>query len=100
MEVKKYSRRLCRRPLCGYRSSFRKRKKGGSYAGHATNKYLSICHFVLTCLDQIHPRKDGTSYFVANTFVAGRLGHDFRYAIDAWEIKTELKRLKSFLKKP
>ena len=72
-----------------------KGKKGGSYAIGASNEQsnLSICHFVLTCLDQIHPRKDGTSYSSQITFVADRPGHDFRYAIDASKIKTELKWL-------
>lgn len=53
-----------------------------------TNLYIAthICEL----LDEMLPRDDGKSYREQISFVTDRPGHDFRYAIDATKIKTEL----------
>jgi len=53
-----------------------------------TNLVLSAA--VVKILDSIQPRSNGESYAVLITHVTDRLGHDFRYAIDATKIKNEL----------
>lgn len=53
-----------------------------------TNIYIvdAICEI----LDECSPRKNGFSYKELKSFVTDRPGHDFRYAIDASKIETEL----------
>ena len=51
---------------------------------------LDLCAAVIQILDKTQPRPDGESYATLITHVADRLGHDFRYAIDATKIKNEL----------
>ncbi len=53
-----------------------------------TNLYIvdKICDI----LDDRSPRKDGNSYKELKSFVVDRAGHDFRYAIDASKIESEL----------
>ena len=41
-------------------------------------------------MDEILPKQDGNSYSELISFVKDRPGHDFRYAIDAEKIKTNL----------
>ncbi len=58
--------------------------------GGAERDNLTLCHTVLSLLDNLKPKQDGSSYKGQITFVEDRPGHDFRYAIDATKIKTEL----------
>ena len=51
---------------------------------------LYIANFICELLDQKAPRVDGQSYKEQISFVTDRPGHDFRYAIDASKISTEL----------
>jgi dTDP-glucose 4,6-dehydratase len=53
-----------------------------------TNMYIvdTIC----TILDEKIPRANGASYLALKSFVTDRPGHDFRYAIDASKIESEL----------
>lgn len=53
-----------------------------------TNLYIAtkICEI----LDERRPRRDGKSYLEQITYVEDRAGHDFRYAIDASKLETEL----------
>jgi len=48
-----------------------------------------IVHKICELLDALVP-KEGTSYTKQITYVEDRAGHDFRYAIDATKIETEL----------
>lgn len=53
-----------------------------------TNIYIAqkICEL----LDEKHPRKDNLSYTDLISYVKDRPGHDFRYAIDASKLETNL----------
>ncbi|MDC7996801.1 dTDP-glucose 4,6-dehydratase [Gilvibacter sediminis] len=51
---------------------------------------LYIAKFICELLDEKAPREDGQSYKEQISFVTDRPGHDFRYAIDASKITTEL----------
>ena len=71
--------------------AFTKGKAGETYVIGGDNEHnnISIAKTICTILDQVHPKENG-SYTEQITFVKDRLGHDFRYAIDAHKIKTEL----------
>lgn len=58
--------------------------------GNAERTNVEICTYILKQLDQLYPKAGGGSYAEQVTFVDDRLGHDFRYAIDATKIKNEL----------
>lgn len=58
--------------------------------GNAERTNLQVVHAICDELDNIRPRADGKSYREQITFVTDRPGHDFRYAIDAGKIRTEL----------
>lgn len=49
-----------------------------------------IVDIILNKLDSYHPRKDGISYKTQIKYIENRAGHDFRYAINANKIKSEL----------
>ena len=51
---------------------------------------LEIVHTVCSLLDELRPRNDGKKYCEQIAFVADRLGHDQRYAIDARKIERDL----------
>ena len=51
---------------------------------------IVIVNKVCEILDQEKPRANGQSYKELITFVKDRAGHDFRYAIDATKLETEL----------
>ena len=51
---------------------------------------IDIVKTVCTLLDELRPRADGQPYIEQITYVADRLGHDRRYAIDASKIEREL----------
>ena len=51
---------------------------------------IEIVKTVCALLDELHPRADANPYLEQITYVADRLGHDRRYAIDASKIEREL----------
>ncbi|MDZ4165818.1 MAG: dTDP-glucose 4,6-dehydratase [Smithellaceae bacterium] len=53
-------------------------------------KNLTVVHLLCDILDRERPKGDGTSYRAQIAFVQDRLGHDWRYAIDAAKIEREL----------
>ena len=53
-------------------------------------KNIDVVKSICSILDEILPKADGKSYSEFITFVKDRPGHDFRYAIDAGKIKTNL----------
>ena len=73
---------------------------GDSYmvGGNSERTNLEVVHVICDTLDRIRPRADELSYREQIKFVADRPGHDFRYAIDATKLQTELgwKPLESF----
>ncbi|CAM3419385.1 dTDP-glucose 4,6-dehydratase [Zobellia roscoffensis] len=75
----------------GIGAAFSKGEAGETYVIGGDNEHnnISIAKAICTILDQVHPKENG-SYGEQITFVKDRLGHDFRYAIDARKIKTEL----------
>lgn len=70
---------------------FKEGKTGETYAIGGDNEHnnLDIAEKLCSILDEVRPRKTG-SYKEQITFVADRLGHDRRYAIDASKIKNEI----------
>ena len=67
-------------------------KKGETYAIGGNNEHsnIALCDAILTLLDKIHPKGNGTSYRAQIKFVSDRPGHDYRYAIDPIKIQNEL----------
>jgi dTDP-glucose 4,6-dehydratase len=65
---------------------------GNSYmvGGNSERTNLEVVHVICDTLDRIRPRPDNLSYREQIKFVADRPGHDFRYAIDATKLQTEL----------
>lgn len=57
--------------------------------GNNEHNNLTIANKICGILDQIKPKTEG-SYKDQIAFVEDRLGHDYRYAIDATKIKNEL----------
>lgn len=51
---------------------------------------LDVVRQICALLDELCPKKDGTSYHAQMTFVPDRPGHDRRYAIDAGKLAREL----------
>lgn len=70
----------------------RKGKPGESYNIGADNELRNIAIVLAICglLDELKPRADGKSYAEQVSFVEDRPGHDFRYAIDAGKIRSEI----------
>lgn len=58
--------------------------------GNAERTNLDVVRTLCRILDEVSPRGDGTNYAEQISFVTDRPGHDFRYAIDASKIGTEL----------
>jgi dTDP-glucose 4,6-dehydratase len=58
--------------------------------GDSERTNLQVVHAICDELDRQRPRADGESYRRQIAFVADRPGHDFRYAIDAAKLKSEL----------
>lgn len=71
---------------------FHKGKAGETYniGGHNERNNITIVKTICAILDNERPRADGKKYADLITFVADRAGHDFRYAIDANKLETEL----------
>ena len=69
-----------------------KGKAGETYniGGHNERNNITIVKTICAILDNERPRADGKKYADLITFVADRAGHDFRYAIDANKLETEL----------
>lgn len=70
---------------------FHKGKSGETYniGGHNERNNITIVKTICAILDEKHPRKSG-KYEDLIEFVQDRAGHDFRYAIDATKLETEL----------
>lgn len=70
---------------------FHKGEIGETYVLGGSNEHtnIAIAETVCALLDKAHPKKEG-SYQDQISFVADRLGHDFRYAIDASKVKKQL----------
>ncbi|MGJ8715186.1 MAG: dTDP-glucose 4,6-dehydratase [Maribacter stanieri] len=75
----------------GINSIYHKGKTGETYLLGGNNEYdnLAIAKKICDILDHIVPKNNG-SYNDQIQFVEDRLGHDFRYAIDASKITKEL----------
>jgi dTDP-glucose 4,6-dehydratase len=67
-------------------------KVGETYCigGDSEQSNLQVVQSICDVLDDRRPRGDGKSYRDLITFVSDRPGHDFRYAINADKIRTEL----------
>ena len=67
-------------------------KIGSTYniGGNNEIKNKDIVKTICNILDEFIPRKNNESYSELITYVKDRPGHDFRYAIDANKISTEL----------
>ena len=71
---------------------FHKGKSGETYniGGHNERNNITIVKTICAILDAKKPRANGKKYEELIAFVADRAGHDFRYAIDATKLETEL----------
>ncbi len=71
---------------------FHNGKSGETYniGGRNERNNITIVKTICAILDEKKPRVDGKKYEELITFVADRAGHDFRYAIDATKLETEL----------
>lgn len=71
---------------------FHKGRSGQTYniGGHNEINNITIVKKICAILDEKQPRTDGHRYAEQITFVDDRAGHDFRYAIDASKIESEL----------
>lgn len=58
--------------------------------GNSEKTNLEVVRSICRILDRVRPRSDSKSYSEQITFVEDRPGHDFRYAIDASRIQSEL----------
>ena len=84
-----------------YQAFWPEGKKGETYAIGGNNEHsnIALCDAILTLLDKIHPKGNGTSYRAQIKFVSDRPGHDYRYAIDPTKIQNELGWKPKFLLK-
>ena len=71
---------------------FHKGKAGETYnvGGHNERNNITIVKTICAILDTKRPRANGQKYEELITYVQDRAGHDFRYAIDATKLETEL----------
>lgn len=71
---------------------FHNGKSGETYniGRHNERNNITIVNTICDILDNLRPRANGHKYAEQITFVADRAGHDFRYAIDATKLETEL----------
>ncbi len=67
-------------------------KAGETYnvGGRNERNNITIVKTICAILDEKCPRANGKKYEELITFVQDRAGHDFRYAIDATKLETEL----------
>ncbi|MBA6313754.1 dTDP-glucose 4,6-dehydratase [Cellulophaga baltica] len=75
----------------GIELTFREGNLGETYVIGGNNEFsnIDIVKKICSLLDEIEPKEMG-SYKDQISFVTDRLGHDFRYAIDAKKIKRDL----------
>lgn len=78
--------------------SLEKGRPGETYCfgGNAERNNLDVVQTICKTLDQLSFRKDGQSYNKQIQFVADRLGHDRRYAIDDTKAQEELGFIRRF----
>lgn len=71
---------------------FHNGKAGETYniGGRNERNNITIVKTICAILDEKRPRANGQKYEDLITFVQDRAGHDFRYAIDATKLETEL----------
>ncbi len=71
---------------------FHQGKAGETYniGGHNERNNITIVKTICLILDVKRPRPNGKKYEELITYVQDRAGHDFRYAIDATKLETEL----------
>ena len=76
----------------GIDAAFHRGVAGETYniGGENERQNIYIANKMCSILDELRPRNDGKKYVDLVAYVADRHGHDFRYAIDATKIKTEL----------
>ncbi|RDY57864.1 dTDP-glucose 4,6-dehydratase [Flagellimonas nanhaiensis] len=76
----------------GVALAYEKGVSGETYniGGRNERNNLYIAQTICDILDKKHPRDNGESYKQLIAFVEDRAGHDFRYAIDATKIESEL----------
>lgn len=67
-------------------------KAGETYnvGGRNERNNITIVKTICAILDEKRPRANGKKYEELITYVQDRAGHDFRYAIDATKLETEL----------
>jgi dTDP-glucose 4,6-dehydratase len=58
--------------------------------GRNERNNITIVKTICAILDEKRPRANGKKYEELITYVQDRAGHDFRYAIDATKLETEL----------
>ena len=58
--------------------------------GGNESQNIEVVRQLTAILDELRPRRNGSSYDQLITFVEDRRGHDFRYAIDNTKIRQEL----------
>jgi dTDP-glucose 4,6-dehydratase len=65
---------------------------GGRYnvGAKGERRNIDVVQGICDCLDKIRPRTDGSSHRDLISFVTDRPGHDFRYAIDARKLESDL----------
>jgi dTDP-glucose 4,6-dehydratase len=61
-----------------------------AFGGGNERSNLALAREICQILDEVAPRSDGASYVSQMEFVADRLGHDYRYAIDGARAESEL----------
>ena len=61
-----------------------------AFGGGNERSNLALAREICQILDEVAPRSDGASYVSQIEFVADRLGHDYRYAIDGARAQSEL----------
>ena len=71
---------------------YHKGKSGETYniGGHNERTNITIVKTICAILDEKCPRSNRQKYADLISFVTDRAGHDFRYAIDATKLETEL----------
>ena len=84
----------------GISKAFLHGRKGETYNIGGNNEWsnLQIAKKICAILDELSPREENKKHHELITFVDDRPGHDFRYAIDAKKIESELawKALENF----
>jgi len=71
---------------------FERGQVGESYmiGGRSERTNIDVVEAICNTPDKLQPRSDARSYKSQISFVSDRPGHDFRYAIDATKLETEL----------